>query len=321
MILILGGSDDDHIARVTEHLSAEAVILDLSQFPVSTGLSAKYDCPHESVCGRFLLPDGTDLHLGDVGAVWYRRIRPFGLHENLADETARLFAWSESNEAILGIWYSLECYWMNPPLADEAAQRKVRQLQVARQVDLPIPETLITNEPTAARDFVLQHGPGNIVRKAFRNIAQAPRETLIVDREQLDLIDSVQYAPVIFQRYVPADLDLRVTVVEDEIFAAAIESEPEYQADYRVGLATAVVKPYTLPDDVADRIGQLMRVLGLNYGAIDMRVMPDGHHVFLEINPAGEWLFISERTGQPIPAAIAASLERHQQAWQGAAGG
>jgi hypothetical protein len=31
----------------------------------------------------------------------------------------------------------------------------------------------------------------------------------------------------------------------------------------------------------------------------------------LEVNPAGEYLFISKRTGQPIPAAIAASLERH----------
>jgi glutathione synthase/RimK-type ligase-like ATP-grasp enzyme len=311
VILILGGSDDDHIARVREHLKAPAVVLDLSQFPVSIGLSARYDCPHESVCGRFLLADGTDLHLNDVGAVWYRRIRPLGLHENLADDTARLFAWSETNEAVLGVWYSLECYWMNAPLADEAAQRKIRQLQVARRIGLPIPETLITNEPAAARDFVLQHGPGNIIRKAFRNIAQAPRETLIVDRDQLDLIDSVRYAPVIFQRYVAADLDLRVTVVDNEIFAASIRSEPEFQVDYRLGLGTAVVEPYALPNDVTAKVRDLMMALGLNYGAIDMRVMGDGEHVFLEINPAGEWLFISDRTSQPIPEAIAASLERH----------
>jgi glutathione synthase/RimK-type ligase-like ATP-grasp enzyme len=314
MILILGASDDEHIARVREHLTAEFVVLDISQFPSSVGMSARYDCPYESVCGRFLLPDGTDVHLGDVGAVWYRRIRPLGLHEDLADETARLFAWSESNEAILGIWYSLECFWMNPPLSDEVAQRKVRQLQVARRVGLPIPETLITNEPDAARDFVLEHGPGNIVRKAFRNIAQAPRETIVVDRDQLDLIDSVRYAPVIFQRYVPADLDLRVTIVEEDIFATSIRSGADYQADYRLGLGSATVEPYELPDDVAGRLRDLMKAFELHYGAIDMRVMPDGEHVFLEINPAGEWLFISERTGQPIPAAIAASLERHDGA-------
>ena len=70
------------------------------------------------------------LPLCRVGAVWYRRIRPYGFHEDLRDETSRLFAWSEANEALLGVWYSLDCFWMNPPVADEVSQRKIRQLQL-----------------------------------------------------------------------------------------------------------------------------------------------------------------------------------------------
>ena len=54
-----------------------------------------------------------------------------------------------------------------------------------------------------------------------------------------------------------------------------------------------------------------MKMLGVCFGAIDMRLTPDGDHVFLEINPAGEYLFVSQRTGQPIPQAIAAALDRH----------
>jgi glutathione synthase/RimK-type ligase-like ATP-grasp enzyme len=52
--------------------------------------------------------------------------------------------------------------------------------------------------------------------------------------------------------------------------------------------------------------------LGLVYGAIDMRRTVDGD-VFLEINPAGEWRFVEDRTGQPITAAMAdllVSLDR-----------
>ena len=60
-----------------------------------------------------------------------------------------------------------------------------------------------------------------------------------------------------------------------------------------------------------------MNAFDLRFGAIDLRVTPDGEHVFLEVNPAGEYLFISERTGQPIPAAIAACLERHDRAATG----
>lgn len=202
---------------------------------------------------------------------------------------------------------------MNPPGADEIAQRKIRQLQTARRLGLSIPETLITNDPVAARDFVLRHDPGQVIRKAFRNIPQAPRETRVVQKQDLSVIDSVRYAPVIFQRFVPAQLDLRVTVVEQDIFAASIRSQPEYAADYRTGLGSAQVEPYELPADVARGVLGLMEALGLHFGAIALRVTPEGEHVFLEINPAGEYLFISQRTGQPIPAAIAASLERHDR--------
>ena len=48
-----------------------------------------------------------------------------------------------------------------------------------------------------------------------------------------------------------------------------------------------------------------MRRLGLVYGAMDLRRTPDGDHVFLEVNTAGEFLFVEERTGQPISRAIA----------------
>ena len=156
-----------------------------------------------------------------------------------------------------------------------------------------------------------------MIRKAFRNIAQAPRETAAVQRDDLALVDAVRYAPVIFQRFVHADLDLRVTVIEDEIFAAAVHSQPEYRTDYRLGLGSASVTTYQLPHAVATRLLELMKAFDLRFGAIDLRVTPDGDHVFLEVNPAGEYLFISERTGQPIPAAIAACLERHDRAATG----
>lgn len=309
MILIVSYPNNEHVDEVQRHLTHEATIVDTGSFPVSLGLSATMG--RERECLQLTPPDDHPLCLCKVGAVWYRRISPLKLHDELTDDTARLFAWSEANEALLGLWYSLGSFWMNPPVADEVSQRKIRQLQVARQVGLSIPETLVTNQPNEAREFVALHGVGNVVRKAFRNISQAPRETHRIDESDIELIDSVRYTPVIFQRFVPADLDLRVTVVEDEIFAAAISSEAAYAADYRPGLATAKVTPYTLPPEIAHRVLELMRLFGLQFGALDFRVTPDGDHVFLEVNPAGEFLFISRRTGQPIAQAIAASLERH----------
>ena len=312
MILIVSYPNNEHVDEVCRHLAQPPVVVDTGSFPVSLGLSAALNDDRE--CLRLSPPEQPSLCLCQVGAVWYRRIGAYAFHDELVDQTARLFAWSEANEALLGLWYSLDAYWMNPPLADEVSQRKIRQLQVARQVGLSIPDTLVTNQPDQAREFLAGHGVEQVVRKAFRNIAQAPRETHRLTLDDIDKLDAARYAPVIFQKYVPADRDLRVTIVGDDIFAASIQSEAQYASDYRPGLGSATVRPYTLPEDVARRTLELMREFGLQYGAVDFRVTPEGEHVFLEVNPAGEFLFISRRTGQPIAEAIAAQLERHDQA-------
>ena len=149
------------------------------------------------------------------------------------------------------------------------------------------PETLVTNSPEEARAFIERHGVGKVIRKAFRNIAEAPRETAIVGTDELAHIDAVRFTPVIFQSFVTADLDLRVTVIDGEIFAAAIASDDDHKVDYRKGLGTAKVQPYQLPDDVSANLLGLMNEMNLKFGAVDFRVTPQGEHVFLEVDPAG----------------------------------
>lgn len=311
MILIVSFHDNPHVQAVRQHVSRPTAVFDVADFPSGASLEVSFS----DRCDRLrLAAEGRhEIRIEDVGAVWYRRERPLELDPALTDPTSRLFAWSESNEALTGVWRALDCFWMNPPAADEAGQRKVRQLQLARRVGLRVPDTLITNNPSSARAFVVEHLERGVIRKALRNIAEAPRPTALVTAEDLTRIGDVRYAPVTFQQFVPANLDLRVIVVEDEIFAAAIRSDPEYRTDYRMGIGSARFFPYTLPDDVASALIALHHRLGLVYGASDFRVTPDGEHVFLEVNPAGEYLFASERTGQPVPQAIAACLERHDR--------
>ena len=309
MILIISFPDNDHVSRVTEHLTSDFEVLDLATIPAQTRMHAYAG----NTADHLLLdtPSGRRIDLDTVGAVWNRRIRSFTIDPSVTDETAKLFAHSETTEAVQGLWYAMPCYWMNHPTADEMALRKVTQHRAAHHLGMRIPETLVTNGPDEARAFVERHAATGVVRKAFRNIAQAPRETLKVGPQELAMIDSVRFAPVILQEYIPVALDLRVTVVDDQIFATSFRSDPQYEVDYRPGVGTADVQPYTLPDDVAAKLMQLMAHFGLKYGAVDFRLTPEGEHVFLEVNPAGEYLFASERTGQPIPQAIAAALDRN----------
>lgn len=51
-----------------------------------------------------------------------------------------------------------------------------------------------------------------------------------------------------------------------------------------------------------------MQSLGLGYGAIDMRLTPDGRYVFLEVKSCGAILYVERSSRQPITAALVAHL-------------
>ncbi len=47
-----------------------------------------------------------------------------------------------------------------------------------------------------------------------------------------------------------------------------------------------------------------MRRLGLDLAGLDLIVTPEGETIFLEVNAAGQWLWVQEATGMPIASAI-----------------
>ena len=309
MIVIYSSLVDGH-ARAVQHILTEemglaATILDLSWFPRSMRMTSVVDA--DRVSDVLTLPDGTVIHHEQVRAVWWRRPQPYGLDPAVANPAHREFALNEAASAFYGLWMKSEALWMNSILLDQAASRKLYQLQVARMVGLNVPETLITNDPEEARDFweTREH---KMIYKAFLGTEQAWRETRLLRPEEMALIGNVRYAPVIFQEFIPAVRDLRVTVVGREIFTAEIDStQAAYPFDVRMDM-TVPCEPHTLPEDVCAGLLALMDRLGLEYGAIDMRLTPEGRYVFLEINPAGQYLYIEKLTDLPISHALARHL-------------
>jgi glutathione synthase/RimK-type ligase-like ATP-grasp enzyme len=317
-VLILATTSDPHataVAAEIEQLGAEARILDLSLFPQHARLSARYECCTDCGGRSFALElDSETLQLGDFGAVWWRRPQTPQVSPDIVRPTHRMFAANEAQEALAGLWPSLDAYWVNNPSCDTVAHRKAYQLSVAQDTGLRIPHTLITNDPGSARSFADSYRYRDVVYKAFSATEAEWRETRLLQEDELALLDNVRYTPLIFQEYIEADYDLRVTMVGGAVFGAAIDSQhTSYAVDFRMDIANARIEPVDLPAGVVDGLTRLMERLGLVYGAIDMRRTPEGEHVFLEINPAGQWLFIEERSGQPISAALARELVAHDR--------
>lgn len=311
MIGIVSHTGDVHAQSVRRHLDglgAEHLLIDTARFPTQVALTTDQEPGGR---WRAVWADGGESRdLSDVRVMWWRRPQPFRLHDEVTDPQDRGFAHGECAAVVRGLWSCLAAEWINDPDRDEAGSRKMWQLQLASQLGLRVPRTCMTNSPDRAREFVSAE-PSGAIFKPFSATPKTWRETRPVRACDVELMDHVRFAPVIFQELIPGGIDVRVTIVGDQVFPAEIRAgESGYEFDFRIDTAHAPMSVHPLPKEVEDRLLRLMRRLGLWYGAIDLRLAPNGDYVFLEINPAGQWLFIELATGQQITAALAGLMVR-----------
>ncbi len=290
---------------------ADVLRFNTEDLPTKAGLT--YGLRAGKVEGR-LQVGGRSVELGEVRSVWYRRPAEPEPSAEIEDTDERLFAAEESEEALMGMWRLLDCTWVSHPDALSAASYKPAQLRVASEIGLEIPRTLITSDPAEAKKFVEDLGGAAIIKPLRYGVVRETSEYEDVvftnPVRESDLqggMESVALCPCFFQEYAAKDVEVRVTVVGREAFAAEIHSQatPEARHDWRRAPAAEVPHlPHDLPPAVADRCVRLVGCLGLNFGAIDLIRTPDGQYVFLEINPNGQWLWVELLTGLPITDAL-----------------
>lgn len=313
MILVVSHPGDDHLLPVLgelERMGSEVVVVDTSTIPATTSACADYS--REGEDWRLRLADGSVVDLGRCRSGWWRRALPSPPDARIADPGQAAWAANETYEAMAGFWDVVPITWVSPPRAIEMSMMKTWQLPVARAVGLHVPRTRITSDPGEARAFIDELGIGRVICKAFSATTDSWRETRLVGPDEYAVLDRVALAPVIFQEFIPAEVDLRITVVGERVFAAAIHSqELPYALDFRLSLdrgSGVRIEPTKVPDAVEEGLLRLLKSAGLRYGAVDMRLTPEGEYVFLEVNPAGQWRFVEEKTAQPITEAMAGLL-------------
>lgn len=290
-----------------------------------------------------LTMNGKVIDSQDVGAVWYRRQSDPVLAESLRHED-RDFVRLECLGYLNTLYRCLDhCRWVNPWLEERLAGDKTRQLSIARSLGLAVPRTLVTNDPDAVREFFEQCAGRVIFKPLIGQVTGRPPDfsaqlhasfegqfafppacgpepsqqdrrvvfTQLLSQDKLDEIDALAACPAIFQEYVDKQVELRITIVGDELFTAAIYSQqhPETSVDFR---RWALLPPekdvkhtvFNLPSAIQARLLALMDRLGLVFGCVDIILTPAGEYVFLEVNPSGQWGWIEDKTGMPITSAL-----------------
>lgn len=321
-ILIITHSDDNEsVAQVTETIARKGghtIRFDTDRYPTDVRLSAYYGNSGDE--RLTLTNEEGEFDLREVTAIWHRRISFGARLPPTLDSQLRYASIGEASAAAHGMLASLNAFRMDPVRNIRHAENKQLQLQVARELGLDTPRTLTTNDPAAVREFA-KNCKGQIVTKMLSSFAvyEEGRELVVftnaVKDEDLEDLSGLSLCPATFQESLPKSLELRVTAVGQRVMPAALDSQVSARAthDWRRDGAGMLQdwRPYQLPAEIEEKILRLMDYFSLNYGAIDIILTPDGRHVFLELNPSGEFFWLERSPGLPISEAIADILIGH----------
>lgn len=304
VLIITHSKDNECIKNVTnkiQELGGYAIRFNVDEYPVKYSLSS---CFEEGEWKVYLDYEGHRESLHDLEALWYRRSHNLGggLNEILEGEFLSS-THGEVRATLFGMLESLNCFQIGKYSSYRRLDSKEEQMKVASHLGMLIPETCITNSPEEARRFVKAHPNGTIAKMQssfaiYRNGVENVVFTNEIKEEDLENLETLQYCPMQFQEKLEKALELRVTIIGDEIFAFSVDSQKLSNAklDWRREGVTLLKDwvPYELPLDVKNKLLELMDIYQINYGAIDIIVTPENKFYFLEINSAGEFYWLDK---------------------------
>ncbi len=243
--------------------------------------------------------------IDDIKTVWYRR-RPDLINNISINKNKRLekdIVENITNECY-AIYISYAGKFDNiPSLGNPRLENisKTYQLNHAIKHKLPIPPTIITNNKNNLLAFKKRYK--KIIIKPIQNLPHhfiqgkvyAPYTTILSKKTITHLNNN--FHPCLAQKYIDKDFEVRSFYLDGKFFSMAIfsQSDKQTQFDFRNYNETHPSRrvPYKLPEYVEKKLKSFMVDLGLNSGSIDIIVNKKGRHIFLEVNPCGQFGMVS----------------------------
>ena len=240
-------------------------------------------------------------------SVWFRRTKLPDIEGLSNDE--KNYILNETQSLIGNLFNVLPAKWLSSPSSVYVAENKLLQLKIAQQIGFKIPETLITTSKNLLKEFYENHN-GNIVLKPISQTRVSYNDnaafifTSRVTQAHIEKLEALDLTPCIFQENISKDYEIRVTVIGENIFAAAVDSQShdETKDDWR--RKPLDFRLIELPPNISNMCIRLLKDLNLEFGAIDLIKTPKNEYYFLEINPNGQWVWIENQTGHKISDAI-----------------
>ncbi|MEX1828480.1 RimK family alpha-L-glutamate ligase [Luteibacter sp. CQ10] len=192
-------------------------------------------------------------------------------------------------------------HWVNPPTGAALAENKLLQLRIAAKAGAIIPVTLVSRDPVEVKAFISEHG-AVVVKPQIGHfwindgeVAFQTQASIVSPSTPLD-DDAIRVCPMIYQEKIKKVADIRVVKMGDSCTAIRMEQPTAGDAriDSRLNMFHPEMRASAFP--VCARIKAIMDAmcdqLGIVYASCDFAQTSEGDLVFLDLNPAGQFMFL-----------------------------
>jgi hypothetical protein len=325
-LLIVTSQSDIHVDALINYLDntldnrkIEPIRLNTENFIQQAHYQFTWD-KSGNACDQKLAFQDSSRIIKDVKVIWWRKPQDYYPYKMIEDEWAIKYSQEESKslvQSLPGLFPKAK--WINNYYDLRFPSRRINQIPLAKQLDIPIPPTLVTNQYEPIVTFLKQYGSCIIKPMDYSGFLHDDKQyacyTRPIDLETIDALrDSIHLAPVFIQQRISKKAEYRVTLIGKKSFVCRIETEhlndAEVNQDWRVTEPDKLVHtPDTLPEDYIAKLHKMLELLGLNFGAFDIIRGDDDVLYFIELNPNGQWYWIEILTGMPMVKAMVELIE------------
>ncbi len=269
--------------------------------------------------------DGVEASYYQPHKVWHRRgdlsFLPEEMYDQYPDRAAFLRYFSRET-SILGEFFEnryrnlLGKHYIGS-ISHESLNNKLSNLVLASNHGFQIPQTLVTSNKEELVAFYKQHW--NVITKDLRapvNIRSSEGHIIsdgvkLLDDKMIDQLEE-KFVPVFLQEYVQKKYEIRSFAACDRIYSMAIFSQGDESTmvDYRNYNKKKPNRcvPVKLPPKVEKNLRDLIAAMQINTGSFDLIVNEKSEYYFLEVNPMGQFHWLSESCNYHIERDIAQFL-------------
>lgn len=260
--------------------------------------------------------NGKKIFLNEVTACWYRK-GDLKLHLKSVEPDYLLYLENEWKVIVDFIAYKIEGKLGLGSYLKEGENNKLKNLLIAKSLGLKVPLSGVTSLKKTMVDFF--NSNNQIITKSMHHDFSINKEgkqiktkgTILVTESMMNTMEDC-FFPSFIQEYTEKEYELRIFFLENKCYAICIFSQmaEETKVDQRNYNFNKLnrMEPYQLPKEIENKICLLMARLGLDSGSLDFIVNRNKEYVFLEVNPIGQFMWVSKVGNYQLERKIAESL-------------